>query len=203
MKFLAILFLCLLVFSCNSDRKTDAMIKAEQAISNQQSQPKSTAQTAPNEQQAATNTAPGTSYAGILNLKANEVESAPGKLACVDISVANFRNVISMQYSLTWNPAVLKFSNVHGFQLPFLGEPNFGNHRAAQGVLTFVWIDNTLKGIDLPDGNSIYQVCFEVVGKSGEESTVAITNKPTPFESVNAEEKLLEIQASNGKVTVK
>jgi hypothetical protein len=49
----------------------------------------------------------------------------------------------------------------------------------------------------------LYQICFKVVGKSGGVSSIKFTQKPTPFESVNLEEKLVTIQPVSGNVKVK
>ncbi|GDX45020.1 hypothetical protein LBMAG24_03470 [Bacteroidota bacterium] len=80
---------------------------------------------------------------------------------------------------------------------------NFGVQAVSKGILTCMWIDNSLKGVNLVDDSSLYQVCFKVIGKSGGVSGIKFTQKPTPFESVNLEEKLVTIQPVSGTIKVK
>jgi hypothetical protein len=80
---------------------------------------------------------------------------------------------------------------------------NFGVQAVDKGIITCMWIDNSLKGVNLIDDTSLYQICFKVVGKSGSTSAIKFTQKPTPFESVNLEEKLVNIQPVAGSVKVK
>lgn len=144
-----------------------------------------------------------TQFAGRLRLNSEEVSAATGENVCMKIMVGDFQEVITMQYSVRWDPAVLSFTGLKDLSLPYLTQNNFGLHRTAEGILTFVWIDNSLKGVNLPDGSTIYQVCFDVKGTTGQSSPFRISGDPTALESVNAEEKLLEIVPGEGKVTVR
>jgi len=137
-----------------------------------------------------------------LTLLAAHQPAAAGEEVCVDVSVADFRNLLSMQYSLVWDPEVLSFENVQGFKLPNLGMNNFGANRTEEGILTFVWIDNTLQGVNLSDGTVIYQICFKVKGKTGSGSEIKFSPEPTPFEVVNIKEEVLGINGVSGSVVV-
>lgn len=137
-----------------------------------------------------------------LTLTSDQVTAATGDNVCMKVRVGDFREVITMQYSVAWDPAVLSFTGIRDMSLPYLSNNNFGTHRTGEGILTFVWIDNSLKGVNLPDGSTIYQVCFDVKGTTGQKSAFRITDQPTPFEAVNAEEKLLRIVPGEGEVRV-
>lgn len=137
-----------------------------------------------------------------LTLVAEHQTAKSGQEVCVNISVADFQNLLSMQYSLVWDPEVLAFENVQGFNLPYLGENNFGLNRQDKGILTFVWIDNALKGISLADGTVIYQICFKVKGQTGSGSEIKFSPQPTPFEVVDKSEQVLGINGLSGSVVV-
>jgi hypothetical protein len=137
----------------------------------------------------------------ILALDTEEAKTSAE--VCVTLRAADFQRVVAMQYSLHWEHAKLRFRGVESFGLPGLEANNFGLHRTAEGLLTFVWLDNTLRGVDLPDGAAIYQVCFEVKGKRGEKARVFLANWPTPFEAVDADERLLRIDALEGGVIIR
>lgn len=144
-----------------------------------------------------------TAQNGPVTLTAASHTVRTGETVCLNISATGLQRMLSMQYSLQWDPKVLAFSGVTGFKLPFLTKENFGTQVASSGTLTCMWIDNNLKGVTLPDGSALYQVCFKVVGKSGSTSSLKFVSKPTPFEAVNYQERLVLLRGKPGTITVK
>mgnify|MGYP001233777345 CR=1 FL=1 len=144
-----------------------------------------------------------TPAAGSLTLIAPKLVAASGETICLDITVAGFQQLISMQYSVRWDKNVLEFKELKNFQLPSMDGNNFGTNNAQDGVLTALWIENSLKGIAIADGTSIYQICYKVKGKSGQFSSINFVDKPTPFEAVNTRDEVVGIKGMDGKVTVK
>jgi len=144
-----------------------------------------------------------TPAAGSLTLIAPKLVAASGETICLDITVAGFQQLISMQYSVRWDKNVLEFKELKNFQLPSMDGNNFGTNNAQDGVLTALWIENSLKGIAIADGTSIYQICYKVKGKSGQFSSANFVDKPTPFEAVNTRDEVVGIKGMDGKVTVK
>ncbi|MDX2070701.1 MAG: cohesin domain-containing protein [Haliscomenobacter sp.] len=138
-----------------------------------------------------------------ITLKAEKKTAAPGSKVCVNISVDNFNKMLATQYSLKWDPKVLEYAGVQGFKLPYLTKDNFGTVGIKKGFLTVVWVENNLKGADLPNGAVMYQVCFTVKGKAGSSSSIAFSPTPTPFEAVNSKEQLAKVSVVNGSVSVK
>jgi hypothetical protein len=138
-----------------------------------------------------------------ITIKIDSKEASSGEVICLNVSGSNFRRILSTQYSIQWDPAVLSYSGLINFKLPYMTKENFGIQSVSKGILTCMWIDNSLKGVNLVDDSSLYQICFKVVGKSGGVSSIKFTQKPTPFESVNLEEKLVTIQPVSGNVKVK
>ncbi|MEY4105722.1 MAG: hypothetical protein RL181_64 [Bacteroidota bacterium] len=143
-----------------------------------------------------------TAQARVLTLSAGQLSGKTGATVCVNVSASGMRKVISMQYSVKWDSKVLELVEVKNYRLPGLAKDNFGTHQKALGLLTCLWIDDTLKGIDLPNGSPLYQLCFRIKGKTGASSTISFVQKPTPFESVNAYEQMMQIVGVSGKVTV-
>lgn len=137
-----------------------------------------------------------------LTLSAPELTAKSGETVCVDVLVKDFNKLLSMQYTITWNKNVLTFKELKNFKLPYLDVNDFGMNHTQDGALTIAWIDESLKGVTLPDGSSAYQVCFDVKGKAGESSYFKITDRPTTIEVVNLREKVIPLKKVNGKVTV-
>jgi hypothetical protein len=135
-----------------------------------------------------------------LGLSNERVKS--GEEVCLNVQVADFNALLSMQYSIKWDPKVLQFVRTDGYQLAGVGPQNFGAHRTAEGLLTGLWIDNNLQGVTLSDGATIYQVCFKAVGKAGQQTEVSFVDGPTPFEVINLKSELVGLKPVAGRVTI-
>ncbi len=138
-----------------------------------------------------------------LKLAGEFKNAASGQEVCLNVSVGNFSMLLSMQYSLKWDPKVLTFKEVKKFGLPYLGIDNFGAHRSKDGILTFVWIDQALKGTTVADGGVIYQVCFTATGKPGQSTYFRFTGDPTPIEVVNLAEQVIGLETADGGVEIR
>ncbi len=139
----------------------------------------------------------------VLTLQARSVEARAGGKTCVDVQVRDFNNLLSMQYTMAWDAGLLAFTDMRNFGLPGLNAQNFGAHRTAEGLLTFVWIDGSLRGVTIPDGSTIFSVCFDVKGQPGQSASFSFTDKPTAFESVNVNEELVQIKTLEGRVDIR
>jgi|APTNR8051073442_1049403.scaffolds.fasta_scaffold00429_22 hypothetical protein len=138
-----------------------------------------------------------------LTLMAGSASASSGSVACLDISAKGFDNLIGMQYSLRWDPAQLQFKEVGKFNLKSLDANDFGARLAAQGALTSAWIEDSLRGVSVPAGTVIYQVCFDVKAPAGTTALVKFHNDPTPYEVIDRNEAILRFEGVDGKVTVK
>ena len=126
---------------------------------------------------AQTNTKKPVSNQGV-EVNIQDATAKSGAETCVNIVVNQFTDVVSMQYSINWNPAELAYKSVKGFNLKDLSKNNFGAKQAANGKLTFSWYDQAIKGISIADKTAIHQICFDAVGKAGTKSKIQITEDP-------------------------
>ena len=182
---------CILVLfsSCQNDQSAQ-----QQAVQS----------TAPAPTPAAKSVPSAPSVVGSITLSLGQVNAKVGETICVPVSVASFQQILSTQYSINWDPNLLTFKGFKGFQLQGMGAGNFGTPLAPKGILTCVWIDETLKGVSLPDGTVIYEVCYEVNANAGGQGIpIQFSDQPTPYESVNLQEQLMEIIPINGGIQVK
>ncbi len=127
-----------------------------------------------------------------------------GDNICLDVTVDDFVDIVSAQYSMTWNTDILDFTGIQGFNLTDLNEPDFGQGSVDGGVLTLSWIHEATTGVTVPNGTVIYQVCFDVVGSSGNITGVAIGGVPTSIEVTSNTSGGQDIDAeyNAGNVTV-
>lgn len=137
-----------------------------------------------------------------LTLAASNKTALSGKEVCIDVSVKDFNKILSMQYSMKWSTQKLKFNRIDGMNLAGLSAANFGAHATEQGILTFAWFDANIRGISVPDGTSIYQVCFDVLGKTGEKAYFQFTNHPTIVEISDTNGNFLDLNSTNGLIKI-
>ena len=139
---------------------------------------------------------------GKLPMQISNVQTGKGEEACVSVTVAQFIAIVSMQYTMTFDPAVLKFKTIKNFGLPGMTINNFGARAADKGILAYSWFDSEVKGISKPDGTKLYDVCFETIGEAGNSSKVEFADAPVVIEISNSASQFLGIDGTNGRVTI-
>lgn len=123
----------------------------------------------------------------------------PGGQITVPITVQDFENVATTQFTIEWDPTVLSLTglNVGSSPLEGLTGGNFNATDAAlsQGFMTLSWDDPTPdetggtvagdgipEGETLADGTEIFSLTFDAVGGGSTGSSVAFTGNETPIE---------------------
>jgi gliding motility-associated-like protein len=115
----------------------------------------------------------------VPNISANQ-----GETICVDFTIENFTEIVSMQFTVNWVPQVLEFVSATGVNLPSFGGSNI-NLLPSGSQMTLSWAP-PLNPVTLPDGTVFLQMCFNVVGTCGQMSTLEISSNPTPVEITNS-----------------
>lgn len=193
MKQIIFVFSILILSSCANDQSSRQQMQDRTATATSNTETTDNQETAP----VGTN-----GISEQLTMYFPTITAKTGEIVCVDVQVKGFDKLLSMQYTIAWNKAILQFKELKNFKLPFLDEADFGQHITKDGLLTSAWLDDALKGVSVPDGTAIYQICFEVIGKSGEESFVKVADRPTPVEVANLREKIIPMKKEKGSVKV-
>jgi len=137
---------------------------------------------------------------GVLTFIASDETAGNGDQVCVDISVQSFTNIVSMQYSINYDPSVLQFTGSQGYNLPGFTAANVGNPSA--GNITISWLANDpVAGQSVANGTVIYQLCFTVLGATGSSSDITFSGSPTPVEVIDVDGPVAPVW-NNGSVTV-
>lgn len=137
-----------------------------------------------------------------LTFAVEETSAATGEQTCLEVTVEDFENILTMQYSIAWDSEVLRFVEVKDFGLPGLSSQNFGRPASHPDRLTLSWFEPNLSSVTVPDNTTIFSICFEVVGDSGQNCSVGITDHPTIIEVANADEEVLSPSMLEGNVRV-
>lgn len=105
-----------------------------------------------------------------LTLSIGEANATTGESICLAVRAKGFKNILGIQYAVGWDPAQVELNTVQAFALPNLNAQNFdlGSSTFQEGLLRFLWFDPTGRGLSLMDDAVLYEMCFTVLGTSGE-----------------------------------
>ena len=131
----------------------------------------------------------------------SQQNAQPGQTVAARVVVSGFSQVTSAQFSLAWDPAVLRYVGTGSYGLRALGAGNFGSTLAESGKLGFAWYDPEAVGVTLADGSVLFTVSFEVAGKVGSVSAVALADAPT-VQVVSVDFAVAAFGAQDGSVGV-
>lgn len=117
-------------------------------------------------------------------LQFDELTIAPNGLGCISLVATGFTDIISMQFTLNYDPTVIVYNSVTNLNpslTPELSVASFGvPPNLPAGTITFSWFD--IGGETLADGEAIFDLCFDGVGSVGDFTTITISDNPTPVE---------------------
>lgn len=109
----------------------------------------------------------------------------------LDVSVADFTQLLSTEFTLRWDETQIDFQQVLiPGNLPDLDIGDFDVTNSADGYITLQWAagedpdacsDINSVGVDLPDGTIIFSLEFEAIGAYGDFTEVRIDNDPVPI----------------------
>lgn len=109
----------------------------------------------------------------------------PNGIACFDVKVNDFDDIIAAGFSMNWDSNVFKFDHLEGFGIPGLDGSFFGTPSEPgvdEGQIIVSWLDLSLEGVTLPDFTTIFRLCLKAVGAAGTSSPVNFTDNPLDIE---------------------
>ncbi|MDX1684037.1 MAG: gliding motility-associated C-terminal domain-containing protein [Saprospiraceae bacterium] len=132
-------------------------------------------------------------------IRSTSASGPTGTEICVQIRVDNFTDIESMQFSMSWDESIITYSRVANFNLRNLNAGSFNN--GSPGSLVCIWDPGTGMGETVNDGTRIFDLCFNIIGMSGDVSPVEFVDMPIPIE-FNTSQGVTSFRTTNGRVTV-
>lgn len=123
---------------------------------------------------------------------ANDVDVTPGSNFCVDITANDFENILTMQFSMEWNPSIIQYTGVQNFGLPDLVEESFNPANTSNGRLPVSWSQNNTEPVTITNSSCedrpvLFQVCFSAIGAENTSSNFTFSGNPTSVEVVDGD----------------
>ena|GEM_PF-595005 len=130
-----------------------------------------------------------------------------GQIVCnqnkvkINITAKDFTALYSLQFAMHWDPAFLQFDTIENFDPQLqLTNSNFGPNTIID-TLNFTWFD--FSGLDLPDGNTLFTLVFDLIAQPGSQSLFEIlSSSTTPIEASTIGGKLLGVVAFNALLNI-
>jgi gliding motility-associated-like protein len=122
---------------------------------------------------------------------------------CVDITVTGFQDILGAQFSINYDPAEMDFVSVSNFGLPDLTENQFGvpGDGTNAGAVTMAWFDNSLNGVSVADGTTVFTLCFSPTGMEGTSTQIDFSGMPTPIQILDVNNDELDLVGNAGTIT--
>ena len=110
--------------------------------------------------------------------------SAPSQSqVCIDVKTQHFVEIITIQFSLGWNPALVAFNQIENLNADIGLDMNaIGLVGVENGYLRFNYFTVDPEGASLEDDAILFTLCFDVIGESGTESPFGISEFPLNIE---------------------
>ncbi len=125
---------------------------------------------------------------GNLTFEVTSDSAKNGEQKCIDIKAYDFKKINGFQYSHNFDPTKLQFVKIEktnsADSLPFLALSSFNTAEAGQGRIMLSWTSPSGVGTNLPNGTTLYRICFNVIGSAGATDTVKISNVPVVAKAV-------------------
>lgn len=139
-----------------------------------------------------------------LTLSMPDTTVAPGKTIDVPISCQGFDEIVSMQFSISWDTSVIVYQSTEKGELDNVA---VGDFQASSGELRVSWFDVEGQGQTLPDGTVITYLQFLARGAEGSSSPVDFVDSPLPIQIYRAGEnpgEFIEVEFDpvHGQVTI-
>ncbi|MBC7776701.1 MAG: gliding motility-associated C-terminal domain-containing protein [Phycisphaerae bacterium] len=118
---------------------------------------------------------------------ANTIYIPQGERGCMPVTVNDFNNIVSMQWAVHWNNAVLNFECVRNANNLSGWSPSDFNSVYTAGTLLAGWSDPSGLGVTKSNGVRIVDICFKAIGAPGANTTVTIDGAGFPPGNGSAE----------------
>lgn len=144
--------------------------------------------------------------AGGFKISLSDKTVQSGANVCLDLTVSGFKKMISMQFSFGYDATKLDFVSISNLNLQYLSLSKIGtpltNPPTTAGQISFIWEDESLTGITVPDNTVIAQVCFKAKAANGNTATVSFTETPALIEIVDTTFDPIAYTTKNGIITI-
>lgn len=137
---------------------------------------------------------------GELNVSIGDIEGDLGENVCVDIIVDGFVDVATFQFAIEYDNSLLTYTGAQNVNPLIVPDPLFNED--PPGTITLNWFENMGNGVMLPDGSTLFSLCFDLDGPCGNSSDIDFSNG-FDIEFANSNDEVIDpVNVSGGSLMV-
>lgn len=141
-------------------------------------------------------------FKGGLTLIGGYANGATGTYVDVPVMVEDFDNILTGQFTITWDPAVAQFESTNDYGMGSVAASSFGIANASSGKLTFSWDDPESNGQTLPSEAVLFTIRFKLVGTPGSLTDLTFDSSVTPIEFYDNDFEPVKAKTIAGQIYV-
>jgi gliding motility-associated-like protein len=126
------------------------------------------------------------------------------RIVDVPVRASRFRSLLSLQGSISWDTAALRFDSVSSFgpTALSLSLANFGQTQTASGRIFVSWNDPVLRGVTLPDSSTLFTLRFTIRSERASTTSLTVGGDPVPLEVMDTSYQTLPVAGGSGTVSL-
>jgi gliding motility-associated-like protein len=127
-----------------------------------------------------------------------------GDTSCVTVSAKNFKNILSLQFAIQYDPSIVQLVGVRNTNLPGLDPISSFNSPSGSNAIAVSW-NGPASGVTRADDERLFEVCFKAIGPIGSVSPIRITDTLVNIIEVtdtNNRGRVLGVIFKNGSITI-
>lgn len=120
----------------------------------------------------------------------------------IEMSVSNFTDLVTMQFTIQWDPTKMSLLDITDFNLTDLDETRFGDTTTNTdlGLLPMSWEDKNLSGTTVPDNTVIFKLKMKAMGNPGDTIQLLFVEAPAAIEVADLTFEAIPHVIENGQV---
>jgi hypothetical protein len=117
-----------------------------------------------------------------LNLVTTPADVGPGDEFCVEFTSEFFTSIVGFQFTLNFDPTLISYVSFTDNMINVDDDPLISNvQQANNGIITILWIDFATAGLSIPDGTTMFTLCFRASQEPTECVPLGITSALAPL----------------------
>ncbi|NJN25053.1 MAG: hypothetical protein HC819_03225 [Cyclobacteriaceae bacterium] len=135
-----------------------------------------------------------------VTLALDSINGNPGGTVLVPFSTLDFIDVLSMQFTVAWDPSLLSFNNLQDIAISQANlDYNFNN---AQGYLTISWFNQAATDTTIVDGDNLFSLSFDIANTICSDAPLSIDGSITQIEVGYGAGCTANVLTQNGNVDI-
>ncbi len=124
-----------------------------------------------------------------------------GDQLVMPVTVQGFNNIITTNLTITWDETIIRFIGVENIAgISELDPTNF--NLADSSTLTLFWTESSSSGQSLADGQSLFEIRYELIGPDCFASSIAFTDSPISIAVIDANLCDADLTLNDGSINV-